>query len=278
MNPVIHAIGILDTKSPKHIAWRQKQALMWAESLRRWGKYEGDVVSHVNMFDHPGWDPLRKLITVRDIDSWYDRRFIQENTPGRYNPGFVGNIHAMKVISMKRFLEEEPQYDVAFMADVDVAVIRDVYPMLQAVTDERPIYISSGQYSLPMGKCRSARGYLTDAEIHISNRKKIRNLCAAFVLGTPAKVIEVTGSAIDTMCTRQYRSGIAMPMLFEQCAVNRWGFENHGKFRRMDQWIVNGIDAGRFWVPNGICMVHFFALPSRKLMETFLQKWAEKHG
>lgn len=276
MNPVILAVMVLFTDNHRHVAWRTKQSLMWIKSLRGWGGFTGDVVLHVNDIDNPLWDPVRELATLRDIAPWYDDQYIQTHAPDPAAFNAVGNIHMMKLITAKAFVEENPGYDVILTTDVDVIAVRSIEPMLRVVTAKKPIFLATGNKGIPIGNWCGSNGYLDDEEVVWSVERGTRELCSAFIMGTPEKIIEVTSSAIETVNTRRYRTNRGLEDHFEQAAVNLWAFQHHDEFSYMDRWVVQGMSRPWMRPHPDTCLVHFFARNKDK-MELYVANWKAMH-
>lgn len=273
MKAAIISTNVLRTEMPDHVVFRTKLLRIRADSFRNWGCFDGDMFLYANEVDNPLWDPAKELMTVRDIGPVYDDHFIQENAP---DPGafrVVGNMHMTKLFAIKHFIEENPQYDVIMMTDVDVLAVRDVNPLLRAVTPESPLFLSVGPAGSPMGDWRGANGYLSDAEVRHSRKIRSLELCSCAMLGTSAMMADMASFAIETVRTRRYRIEQGLNDHYEQAAVNYWAYKNHGKFRYFGRKLLQG-PLGAAWMRPApdVCLVHFFNR-GRKQIVPFVENW-----
>ena len=274
MKAAILSTNVLRLELPEHLTFRPEMIRLRAKSFRDWGQFDGDMIMYANEVEHSVWDPVKELMTVRDIAPAYDDHFIQDNAP---NPGafrVVGNMHMTKLFAIKHFIEENPGYDVIMMTDVDVLAVRDIKPLLRLVTPERPIFISVGPIGSSMGDWRGANGYLSDAEAARSRKIRALELCSCVVMGTPDTMLDMATFAIETVRTRQYRVKRGMTDHYEQAAVNYWAYKNHGKLRYFGKYLVQG-PLGAAWLRPApdVCLIHFFNR-GRKQIAPFVDSWS----
>jgi hypothetical protein len=257
-----------------HVKWRTNLNRMRAESFRDWGCFDGDMFLYGNEPDHPLYDQAKEFITIRDISPWYDPQFLQKNTPTPKAIGKVGNMMMTKLTVTKHFAETYPEYDVIMMTDIDVLAVRDVNPLFQEVTPEKPIFLGVGPMGMPMGDWRGANGFLNKHEALHTRKIGAPELCSSVMMGTPSAMAEMASFTIDTVCTRKYRVNQGLKDHYEQAAVNYWAYKNHGKFGYFGKHLLQG--TGISWIrpmPD-VCLVHFFSRHKDKIVP-FVNSWRE---